>query len=189
MENIVKDILNYLGNTNTQVETKQDFKGNYYSYLTDTIYIAKDFENTKTPSAAKNINKKAAELVVVCHECIHSIQSKCMHILNTIFSNLSIVLALIYIITGMFWTASLWFKIATCLVILASIVIRLVLEVGAINGSIKLADDVVSKNIVDGPSQQDIQESKNYINKYKYIALAQMILDKIVFLILALTIK
>ena len=40
MEELTKEILKNLGNKHTKVALKQDFKGNYYSYITDTIYIA-----------------------------------------------------------------------------------------------------------------------------------------------------
>lgn len=188
MEALTKDILKELKNKHTKVESKEDFKGNYYSYLTDTIYIAKNFEEQKVPAKAKTINKKAARLVVVCHECIHSVQSKCMHILNTLFSNLSILLAIISIVVGVFWTSPAWLKIVTCLVILTSIIIRLILETHAVNGSIKLAMDIVSKNMVEDISKKDIQQGAEYMNKHKYLALLQMVIDKIIFLILVLVI-
>lgn len=189
MENITKDILSCLGNTHTKVELKEDFKGNYYSYFTDTIYIAKDFATQKIPSAVKSVNKKAAELIVVCHECIHSIQNKIMHILNTVFSNLSIILAIVCIFVAVFWTSSLWLKLIASTVITTSIIIRLILEIGAINGSVKLAESVVEKGIVKGVSKLNIETSINYIKSYKCLALFRMVLDKIIFLVLVIFIK
>ncbi|MBQ8043747.1 MAG: zinc metallopeptidase [Clostridia bacterium] len=189
MENIAKDILNYLNNEHTKVERKEGFMGNYYSHLIDTIYIAEDFENSKMPEGANNMNKKVAELITVCHECIHSVQNKYLHILNTIFSNASMVLALICIFIGIFWISPLWLKIGTCMSLTVSIVVRLRLEVGAVNGSIKLSQDVVSKDMVEDVSEQDIQESVRYINTHKYLALLQMVVDKIIFLVLVLIIK
>ncbi len=189
MEKITKDILRFLKNEHTKVELKEDFKGNYYSWLVDTIYIAKNVKEQKVPTEVKNMNKTAAKLVMVCHECIHSVQSKIIHLLNIIFSNLSIVLAITSIVMGLFWTSLLWLKIVTCSLILTSIVIRLILEVGAVKDSIKLASDVVSKNMIEGVSMQDIEEASKYINKHKYLALLQMVIDKVIFLILVLIIK
>lgn len=189
MENIAKEILKHLGNEHTKVERKQGFMGNYYSPLIDTIYIAEDFENTKVPDDAKNINKKAAELIVICHECIHSVQSKTLHILNTIFANVSMILFLVYIVMALFWTSSLWIKIATITALVTSIVIRLILEVGATNGSTKLAKEVVNKGLLKDITDEDIQQGIEYIDKNKWIAFPQMILDKIIFLILVLIIK
>ena len=189
MENITEEILNYLGNTHTKVEKKEGFMGNYYSHLIDTIYISENFENKEVPNDAKNINKKAAELITVCHECVHSMQSKYMHLLNTIFANTSIILAIICVIIGLFWASPLWLKITTSIVILISIVIRLILETGAVNGSVSLAREVTEKGIVSDIAVDDIEESTKYINKHKFLALIQMITDKIIFLILVIIIK
>lgn len=189
MENIAKDILKHLNNEHTKVERKEGFMGNYYSHLIDTIYIAENFENTKAPEEAKNMSLKAAELITVCHECIHSVQNKFFHILNTTFANLSMILGVICIFIGIFWTSPLWLKISACTSLTVSIIVRLILEVGAVNGSIKLAKEVVSKDLVEDVSRQDIEESVKYINKHKYLALLQMITDKLVFLILVLFIK
>lgn len=188
MESLTKDILKYLNNEHTKVETKEDFKGNYYSYLIDTIYVARSFEQQKVPDAAKNINKEAAKLIVVCHECIHSMQSKIAHILNAVFSNLSIILSIVCIILGLFWTNPLCLKIAIGAILITSVIVRLILEDDAINGSIKLASDVVSKDIVEEITQGDIQQGAEYILKYKCLALLRMIVDKIIFLILVLVI-
>jgi len=184
MEDLTKHILKKINNEHTKVELKEDFKGNYYSYVVDTIYIAKNFGNKKVPKSVENMNKKAAELIVVCHECIHSIQNKYMHILNTIFSNLSMILTIISIVIGVLWTSPLWLKIATIIALLISIIIRLILEVGAINNSIKLASDIVSNGMVEGVSNEDIEEGTKYIEKNKCLALLQMIIDKIIFLVL-----
>lgn len=189
MEQITKNVLEYLGNTHTKIERKEGFMGNYYSHLIDTIYIAEAFETKEVPGAVKSINKKAAELITVCHECIHSIQNKYVHLVNTIFSNLSLVLAIVCVAWGLFWTSPVWLRIIAGVVIVASIIVRLVLEIGAVNGSIKLAAEIVDKGIIDSTSEQDIEKSIKYINKYKVVALLQMVSDKIIFLILTLVIN
>lgn len=186
MDNVAKEILKHLMNDHTKVERKQGFMGNYYSPLIDTIYIAENFENTKVPNGAENINKKAAELIVVCHECIHSVQRKSLHILNTLFANLSMILFLIYIVMAFLRTSLLWGKIATIIALVTSIVIRLILEMGATNGSTKLAEEIVARELVEGVTCEDIQASIEYINKHKLFALIQMVLDKIIFLVLVL---
>lgn len=189
MENIAKEILKHLVNNHTKVEIKQGFMGNYYSPLIDTIYIAEDFENTNIPSGAENINKKAAQLIVVCHECIHSIQNKSLHMLNTIFANFSMILSVIYIFITLLGTSYLWLKIVATSTLLLSMAVRLILEVGATNGSTKLAKEAIDKGLVHDVSKEDIQESIEYINKHKWYAFPQMILDKIIFLTLVLIIK
>jgi len=188
MESIAKQILNHLGNGHTKVERKQGFMGNYYSSLIDTIYIAEDFENIKMPNGAEKINKKAAQLIVVCHECIHSVQSKVLHILNTLFANFSLILSVIYVIIAVLSTSQLWFKILTISTVLFSVIFRLILEIGATNGSIKLAKEAVDKDLVQHVSNEDIQESIRHINKHKWFAFPQMVLDKIISLILLIII-
>lgn len=189
MEDLTKNILNFLNNEHTKVEIKEDFKGNYYSYINDTIYLAKNFEQQKMPSKAKTINKDVAELIVTCHECIHSIQNKYLHILNTIFSNLSIICTLLCVAIRILGVSFLWLKIVAMSVILISIVLRLFLEIDAISGSLNLAKDMVLNRSVQEISNQDIQQATIYIKKYKGLALLQMIADKITFLILTLLIK
>lgn len=186
MENVAKQILNHLGNNHTKVERKQGFMGNYYSPLIDTIYIAEDFENTKLPNGAENINKKTVELIVMCHECIHSMQSKTLHVLNTIFANLSMVLFLAYVVMTIFWTSLLWIKIVTIVSLVVSIIIRLVLEIGATNYSTKLAKDIVDSGMIQDVTDEDVQQGMVYINKNKWFAFPQMVLDKIIFLIVVL---
>ncbi len=186
MEELAKEILKYLGNLHTKVEKKQGFMGNYYSPLIDTIYIAEDLKNVKVQNGSENINKKAAELIMMCHECAHSVQSKGLHLLNTLFANLSMILSVICILIALLGTSKLWLIMVTSAALIASITIRLILEVGAINGSAKLAKEVVDNEFVQGVSHEGVQEGIEYIKKHKLFALVQMILDKIVFLILVL---
>lgn len=188
METITKDILNYIGNKHTKVKLKDDFNGNYYSYITDTIYIAKNFSSKNKPVNAKEFDKEAAELIIICHECIHSIQSKVMHILNMILSNISIILTVISIILGLFWTSPLILKIVTCLVLCLGIVVRLVLEINAVNKSIKLAFAIIQNGIVRDISKQNIKVGNDFIEKYKCLEYGRMIIDKIIFLILVFAI-
>lgn len=186
MDNIAREILKYLGNKHTRVERKQGFMGNYYSSLIDTIYIAEKFENAKVPKGMENVNPKAAELIVVCHECIHSVQNKMLHILNIMFANFSMILAVICIFIALFSTSTLWLTIVSSALLLTSMVVRLMLEYGAINGSIKLAKEVVDKGLVADVFTEDIEQSIEYINKRKWSALIQMLLDKIVLLVIVI---
>lgn len=189
MDIVARKILEHLGNKHTKVERKPGFMGNYYSPLIDTIYIAENFENTKVPDDAGRINKKAAELIVVCHECIHSVQNKNWHILNTVFANISMLLSIVCICVSLLCTSPLWLKVVTAITLVTSIFTRLKLEKEAIDGSTKLAREVVETEIVDSVSDEDIQQSLQYINKHKWFALTQMVLDKIIFLVLVILIK
>ena len=189
MEDIAKSILNYLGNKHTKVEKKSGFMGNYYSHLIDTMFLAENFESREIPEELKGINKMAAEVITVCHECVHSVQSKWMHMLNTIFSNLALILSIICIAWGVFGIRPTWLLVLTCWALVVSITIRLILEIKAVNGSIKLSKELIENQIVKDISEEDIQQSINYMNKHKLSALFQMIIDKVVLLILVLVIR
>ena len=184
---LTKEILKHIGNNHTKVEVKEDFKGNYYSYITDTIYISKSLEN-KNEGKKERINKKAAAFVMLCHECIHSVQNKALHILNTVLSNLGIVLGIACIIIGIILENNLWLKLMAASILTISIFVRLFLENQAVKGSVKLAFNVVKVNKIADITQEDIQEGTQYINKYKWLALLKMVIDKIVVLIIILII-
>lgn len=186
MEKYINEILKHLDNTHTKVESRENFKGNYYNYLTDTIYVGGKFENAKLPSKKDNVNKKAAMFIVACHECIHSIQSKCIHILNMIFSNISVILTIIAIILGLFIEKHMTIKMLTIICVVISMIIRFVLEIHAIKESTNIASIIIKTTEIDGVSEEDIQNSKKYMDKHKYVAFLGMILDKIVLLILVL---
>ena len=188
MEEITKDVLDYLNNNHTKVIEKEDFKGNYYSFLTDTIYLAKNFENTKIPKELEGVDKRAGEIIVISHECIHSIQSKAFHFLNVIFSNLTIVLGLICMLLTVFNSKNQIINVITEVIVLFGIAVRLFLEAEAVNKSTVVAREVVKKYNIDIDSS-DIDESEKFMNKTQYLALINMIKDKlIVFLIVGLII-
>lgn len=188
MVNITKKVLEHIGNNHTKVEEKTDFQGNYYSYITDTIYIAKKLKKKKISKANININEKAAVLVTVCHECIHSMQSKVLHILNTVCANLSIILTLVVIVLSIFYTTNGLLKVISAVIILTSIVVRLILEREAVNGSIRLSREIVNANKVQCVSAGDIDRGVMYIQNHKYLAYIQMIIDKLIFLVLVLVV-
>ena len=188
MEKITKDVLKYLNNGHTNVEEKEDFKGNYYSFLTDTIYLSKNIAKQKIPRQVKNIDKRVGNLIVICHECIHSVQNKALHILNIILSNLSILLCVLCVALTAFGEKNQVVNICTEIVVLMAIVIRLILELEAINRSVIIAKKIIKKNNID-INESDIKKAKEFINKTKILALIRMTMDKLIaFVIVALII-
>lgn len=181
-EKVTKEILATIGNKNTKVEVKEDFKGNYYSYITDTIYIAKHFNEQQKAKATKDINENVAEIIVLSHECVHSMQNKKLHLSNTIFSNLSIAFALFCICMSIFSSVNIYLKATSIVILIISIVIRLILEMGAIKGSIEIANKYINNNETTKSLHEDIVKSKEYINKHKVFVLLTMVLDKIIYL-------
>lgn len=128
-------ILDSLENVKTKIKLVGDIKGSYYAYITDTIYLS-------------NNNKKTdeEELVILCHESVHSVQSKKSHMLNFILSNLEIAISLILILL-------LWFKnnniilvsIIYSAILLATVIVRILLENEAVVKSFILAKEESEK--------------------------------------------
>lgn len=188
MKKITKDVLEYLNNNHTKIIEKEDFKGNYYSFLTDTIYLAKNFENTKVPKEVENVDKRVGNLIVIVHECIHSIQSKIIHILNIIFSNLTIILGILSVMLALFNAKNQAINIITEIIVLFGIIVRLYLEIEAINKSTIVAKEIVKKYNID-INVSDFEKSEKYMKKTKLFAIIDMIKDKIiVFVIVGLII-
>lgn len=125
---LCKHILAEQGNNHTKVVALNTNRGGYYSYINDSIYIS-----------SGNSNDKLKDIVVICHECIHSNQSKYLHIANIVVSNLEIlafILAILSMILGFITTPILMVYIAICLI---SITIRCVLEFPAMVNSFEIA--------------------------------------------------
>lgn len=136
---VCEKILKLLKNTTTKVKVKENLKGSYYAYITDTIYLPKE-----------NINEDVEErLIVICHECIHSVQSKKMHKINFILSNFEILLSIILLISICLKTSFLWILVLVYLTTLVfSIIIRVILEKDAVKRSFPLTMNVINKKVV-----------------------------------------
>lgn len=133
-----KEILNLLGNTKTKVIKTEDIKGSYYVYMTDTIYLS------------QNNSKKSAEeeFVLLCHECIHSIQSKALHKLNFVFSNLEILLSIVLFINIFFQSKFLFVNAVFYIAALSiAIIIRIILEKDAVNRSLELFEKCIKREM------------------------------------------
>ena len=149
MEKVAKRVLAILGNTHTKVKEKNEFKGNYYSYITDTIYLSKNYESVQMKKGELNISKVLNELVTICHEAVHSIQNKTLHMLNSIFSNLSIILAATCIMLEVVHKESILINIVALLILVLAIGIRLVLECDAVERSLLVARKAIIEGIID----------------------------------------
>ena len=179
MEDLTKEILNSIGNNHTKVQEKEDFNGNYYSFINDTIYIGKNFEVKKKNKKMEQLNQDAARLITVCHECVHSLQKKWIHILNIILSNASILLFISYFVCMFFKSRSMVLAIVTLFAIVFSLVIRMILEFDAISGSINESKKLVEFKKVSNVSIEDIDKAQAYMNKYKILAVLSMIYSKL----------
>lgn len=132
---LCKNILKKQGNNHTKVVALNTNRGGYYSYINDSIYIS-----------SGNSNNKLKDIVVICHECIHSNQSKYLHIANIVASNLEIlifILAILSMIFGVTTIPILMVYIAICII---SIVIRCILEFPAMINSFEIAKEFCSSD-------------------------------------------
>lgn len=145
----IKEILQKEGNTHTKVVEIDFTKGAYYSYFTDSVYIS----SKVTGSDAKNI-------VVVCHECIHSMQSVWLHMLNVILSNLELLLFITVAICITFGYFKFWAILVYILCGTLSIVARCMLELPAMIGAFELA-----KKYSDEKAAKEIAKEQKNINK------------------------
>jgi len=129
VKDICKNILQLVKNKDTKIKVEETNKNSYYVFLNDTIYLS-----TRQTSN----NRKDTRLVLMCHECIHSLQSKLLQWMNFILANLELAffvaaLVLKYIFKQEF-IVPIYFAIA-----IFSIIIRGILEADASIRSISLA--------------------------------------------------
>lgn len=134
-EIICKEILNKYNNKDTKVIKDENIKGSYYVYINDTIYLA---NNEKVKNAIYRV-------VLIAHECRHSLQSKFLQKLNFIFSNIELLAFCILFIFGVIKFLNIYTIAMYLLIMLLSIVFRFILEYDAVKCSFKMAKDYISE--------------------------------------------
>ena len=149
---ITRDILMMAGNEHTEVEIKNN-RSSYYFFMNDIIYLSKE---------QLNKNEFIENLILISHEIIHSLQSKVLHVINFILSNIEIILFLFLIIANAF-VSKIWtgFEYGYLTVSIISIITRFFIEMEAVIKSIKLVRKRLKSN--------DIKYKYNVekINKFK----------------------
>lgn len=183
-ETLTKEILYLLNNNHTSIENVENIKTNYYNFVTDKIYLANNINDSKHKKGLENANPFCGELVTICHECIHSVQSKWLHILNLILSNLSIIFTIISFILMLFFSKPIWWIVISATIIVLAIFVRLFLEINAITRSVKTADRARETINISGVDKKDIVEARKIINKMMPFQIISMLADKIVMLII-----
>ncbi len=123
-----KSVLKEEGNTHTDVVEVETTNGGYYSYVTDKIYIS----NTTIDVTAKDV-------VVLCHECRHSMQDKRLHLLNVVLSNIEIILFVAITLYILFAKFSMWCVAIYLTCNILSIVVRCILELPVMLSSFDMA--------------------------------------------------
>lgn len=178
-KDICELVLKVLDNQNVKVKLKKDINGNYYSFLNNTIYLTNRELNKEE---LKKPDLKCGQLITICHECIHSTQSRWLHILNVLFSNLAIVLALLFFIRIIMYSGITLLGVLESFVLLVAILLRLILEIDAIKKSTFLAENLVRSNSIQSVTLEQISQAKIYINKLMPIQLIRIVALKILVL-------
>lgn len=136
-EVICKEILVDMGNGHTKLVLDNDIKNSYYVYLNDTIYLA---NNEK----ARNLYTR---IVLISHECRHSLQSKILQNINFILSNIELILFVVAIILNIFKVFNLSMFIFYIAFLFLSVIPRFILEFDAVKSSIKIAKKYMESKI------------------------------------------
>lgn len=184
-----KEILSILNNTHTKICEKEDFKGNYYNYITDTIYVASKDSARKTPKSMEGLSEDTGRLVMLCHECVHSVQNKMMHIQNIVLSNLSLVLGIAILFLKIFGKCSLIVNLIEMCILFYVCIIRSVLELEAIYKSFEVAKKCIKEKITTNVTVEDVDKSWKIAKKMLPFQMLQMLADKLVLIILMIIIS
>ena len=135
---ITKEILKKLDNEKVKIKENLDSETSLYIALTDTISI----------SSKKN---SCARIQTIAHECLHSIQSRSIHIANFIVSNIYIIYFFLISILTIFKIIKnpLFYLIILTIMGFAQFAIRAYLEQDAMTKAKNLAKEYIEeKNII-----------------------------------------
>ena len=171
-QTVCKDILKLLKNDTTKVIFDKDIDDSYYVFLNNSIYIA---DNTKN-------NNLYTRIVLIAHECIHSMQSKILQIFNFLSSNIEVIMFLIILFLKIFLkivnNVLIYSYVSVCLI---SLILRLILEVCAVVNSLKLGREYLYKKM----SNKDhanliINTSGKYLKKYSLLFIISLCFGRFV---------
>lgn len=155
-KNICNDILKQIGNEAVNVELDSSGKTSLYVFLNNTIYIS-----TKESKLEKD-KKNKSKLLVIAHECAHSIQSRTIQFVNFILANIEIVLFFIILFVNLIIKyENISFIYTYISIFTVSVAFRLFLEMNATINSVKIVIRyLLNKGIEKG-------QVLNLINYYK----------------------
>lgn len=145
-DEITAEIFEIINNNKTKLIQDKDIKNNYYFYLSDTIYLS---DNKKS-------RENYGRILVIAHECIHSVQSKLIQKLNFILSNFELILFVICMILTFLKLHNEIIKYAYILANIFSVLIRLFLEIDAVKRSVGLASKYL-KNKLEETNFNNVQ--------------------------------
>ena len=132
---IANEILKSLENEKTRVVLDSDIKNSYYVFFKDTIYISN-----------REKNNGFHRCILVAHECVHSIQSKIIQVINFVLSNIELVAFITCLIFSIIFRNNDITYIYLGILLL-SIIPRLYLELHAVFNSIKVANKYIREKL------------------------------------------
>lgn len=157
-EVIATDILNYIGNKKTKVETNEDpkVKASFYNGNTNKIVIKNtcDLEDY-------------SRVVHIAHECIHSIQDKKLIKTQFILSNIQILYFLgifIYFFYNKNMELRLWLLLVQVFIFIATFFIKVTLESDASYRGPQLAFEYLEEKV----GSDEIENIKKEVNGKLY---------------------
>lgn len=179
-QEICKDILNIVGNDDVKIEVESNEKSSMYVFLNNTIYIS----NKEKKSKDKEKNEKS-RLLVIAHECRHSVQSKVVQWCNFAFSNIEIILFVLLVIAKLFFKVNGILYYTYLSVAILSIIVRMGLELDAVIHSVKIVAKYLTKNDV---KKHDIVDLVSFYKKEILKTLSMFVLWLLAFKILRIMI-
>lgn len=166
---ICKQMLIILNNNKTNIKLDIDIKNSYYTFLNNTIYLCD-----------KEINKRNYQRIcTVAHECIHSIQSKILQILNFVLSNIELILFVISFICVLLKFNVILVLYSYILVNVIAIIPRLILEIDATIKSIYLSKKYMKNKISDDKLDILIKAYKHQIIKFFPLFITSLFIGKL----------
>lgn len=156
-ESITKDVLQYISNYNTKVQKNKDKneKISYYNVNNDKIII-KDTQDLKDCS----------RLIQICHECVHSIQSKKILKMNYIFSNINILyflLTFLYFFYNNSYGTRMILLIIQLFIFIVTFVLKIIVESDATYRATIVARDYLQNKVVDNAINEFIKKMQSEI--------------------------
>ena len=121
------------------------------------MYISNRTNNKKSID-----EQNKSKLLIIAHECAHSIQSKILQVINFVLSNSEFVLFAIALISHIFFKKYEILVNSYVVISLLSIVIRWYLEMNATIGSVKIASQYMLQNNV---AKKNVNELIRYYKK------------------------
>jgi len=183
-EEICEDILKIVDNERVNVEVDENSANSLYVFLNNTMYISNRIDSKKS---IEEQNK--SKVLVIAHECAHSIQPKLLQIINFVLSNLEIILFAAILICRVFFEKYTMIVYSYMCISLFSILVRWYLEMNATINSVKITSKYMLKNNIDKDNIKElIKYYKKELLKTLPLFITFLFIFKIIRLILVLVI-